>query len=533
MEENNKGLLKTLIWAIALVLVAFIGSNAYQNSRKQEINLNSIATNWSKLLAVMQTMDENYVDEIDHSKIIEDILPKLMQELDPHSVYLPVEDLQQAEESLQGGFDGIGVQFTVPSDTAIISNVIVGGPSEKAGLQNGDRIIKVDDRIIAGVGMAQDSMVKLMKGQKGTKVQISVKRHYVDDLIAFDIIRDKIPVNSIDVSFMWNDTTGYIKLSKFAKTSYLEFLEATAELREQGMKKLIFDLRDNPGGYMDQALLLSNEFLQKGDLIVYVEGKSRPRQDMFADGKGSCKSIELAVLINENSASSSEIFAGAMQDNDRATIYGIRSYGKGLVQEPVYFTDGSGIRLTVQRFYTPSGRSIQKPYSEDYAYDFYNRYENGELFSADSIKTVDSLKYETKAGRTVYGGGGIIPDVFVPLDTVGVTDFLVQCNRLGLQNKYASNFSDSNLASLRNIKTISELQKFLDSRNIEASFLKYGAGQGAVPKNDDWQISKDIILTQVRALIGRMTPMGDKAFYPIYLTTDKIIDIAASNKGMI
>ncbi|MBR3527527.1 MAG: PDZ domain-containing protein [Bacteroidales bacterium] len=525
--QNNK-LLRTVLLAISILIAAILISNAIKGRNK--VDVNSIDSDWAKLMVILKTMDDNYVDDIDHKKVTEDILPALMKELDPHSVYLPPTDLQEAEESLQGGFDGIGIQFNVPADTAIVTNVITGGPSEKAGLQTGDRIIKVDDTVIAGVKMDQDSMVKLMKGPKGTKVKISVKRSGIDDLIPFDITRDKIPVNSIDVAFMLNDTTGYIKLSKFARTSYLEFLEAASDLRKQGMKRLIFDLRDNTGGYLDQALLLSNEFLKKGDLIVYMEGKHRKREDMHADGHGSCQNIELAVLINESSASSSEIFAGAMQDNDRATIYGVRSFGKGLVQEPVYFTDGSGIRLTIQRFYTPSGRCIQKPYADDYDYDILHRYNSGELFNADSIKVVDSLKFTTKGGRTVYGGGGIIPDVFVPIDTVGSNEFYIKCNRLGLQNKYASQFFDSNSAALRNQTTLDGLNRFLDGKDIEGSFLKFAAANDAVPTKDEWERSKGYVLTQVKALIARYSPLGDKGFYPIYLTTDKLVTIATEGQ---
>ena len=528
MTDNNK-LLRTVLLAISIIIAAFLIANAIKG-RQQKVDVNSIDSDWAKLMVVLKTMDDNYVDDIDHKKVTEDILPALMQELDPHSVYLPPSDLKEAEESLQGGFDGIGIQFNVPADTAIVTSVITGGPSEKAGLQTGDRIIKVDETVIAGVKMDQDSMVKLMKGPKGTKVTISVKRNGVSDLIPFNITRDKIPVNSIDVAFMLNDTTGYIKLSKFARTSYLEFLEAAAELRLKGMKKLIFDLRDNTGGYLDQAMLLSNEFLKKGDLIVYMEGKHRKREDLFADGRGSCQNIDLAVLINESSASSSEIFAGAMQDNDRATIYGVRSFGKGLVQEPVYFTDGSGIRLTIQRFYTPSGRCIQKPYADDYDYDILHRYNNGELFSADSIKVDDSLKYTTKGGRTVYGGGGIIPDVFVPLDTIGVNAFYSKCNRLGLQNKYASSFFDANSAGLRAQTTLDDLNRFLDGKDIEGGFLRYAAANDAVPTGNEWESVRDLVLTQVRALIARYSPLGDNGFYPIYLTTDKLIDIAAKGQ---
>ncbi|HQN23544.1 MAG TPA: S41 family peptidase, partial [Bacteroidales bacterium] len=432
-------------------------------------------------------------------------------------------DLEKADEALQGGFDGIGIQFNVPNDTAIVTNVIAGGPSEKAGLLSGDRIIKIDDRNVAGVSLHQDSMVSMMRGPRGTKVKLELKRNGEEKLIPFTIVRDMIPVNSVDVAFMINDTTGYIKLAKFSKTTYFEFLQATLTLREKGMKRLIFDLRDNTGGYLDQALMLSNEFLEKGDLVVYMEGKNRPRQDFVADGKGSCKDIELAVLINEASASSSEIFAGAMQDNDRALIYGLRSFGKGLVQEPVYFSDGSGIRLTVARFYTPTGRCIQKPYSDKYDMDIIERYEHGEMMSADSIKVNDSLKYITPGGKVVYGGGGIIPDVFVPLDTVGISDYLIKCNRQSLVVKFANKFSDKHRARMRSITDMDALYAFFTEFNLKKEFIEYTMANGVIPSKSDWEISGEIIMTQVKAVIGRYTPMDDDAFYPIYLKNDNVI----------
>ena len=320
--------------------------------------------------------------------------------------------------SLQGNFSGSGIQFNVPNDTAIVINVIQGGPSQKAGLLSGDRIITVDKDTVAGVKINQDSLVKKMKGPLGSLVNIGVKRDNLTELLQFPIKRDKIPVKSVDAAIMVNDSLGYIRLSKFTKTSYKEFVDAMDKLSGLGVKELIFDLRDNTGGYLDQALLLSNEFLSKGELIVYMEGLHRERQEFFADGRGKWKDIPLYIIINENSASSSEIFAGAIQDNDRGTVVGRRSYGKGLVQEPIYFSDNSGIRLTVARFYTPTGRSIQKPYSDDYQYDIYERYKHGEMVDADSIRRDNSLMYTTKGGKTVYGGGGIIPDLFVPIDTV-------------------------------------------------------------------------------------------------------------------
>lgn len=522
-SDRAMRILRVSVWIIIIVMLVIL---IQRFPKKNVINIDSTKDDWAKLVLVLNSVDRDYVDNIDHQAVTEKILPSVLAALDPHSVYLPPVDLEKADEVLQGGFDGIGIQFNVPNDTAIVTNVIAGGPSEKAGLLSGDRIIKIDDRNVAGVSMQQDSMVSMMRGPRGTKVKLELKREGEDKLIPFTIVRDMIPIHSVDVAFMINDTTGFIKLSKFSKTSYFEFLQATLTLREKGMRRLIFDLRDNTGGYLDQAMMLSNEFLEKGDLVVYMEGKNRPRQDLVADGKGSCKDIELAVLINEASASSSEIFAGAMQDNDRALIYGLRSFGKGLVQEPVYFSDGSGIRLTVARFYTPTGRCIQKPYSDKYEMDILERYEHGEMLSADSIKVNDSLKYVTPGGKIVYGGGGIIPDVFVPLDTVGVTDYLIKCNRQSMVVKFANKFSDKHRTRMRTIKDMDVLYAFFAEHNLKREFIDYTTANGIIPSESDWKISGDILMTQVKAVIGRYTPMGDDAFYPIYLENDNVVQRA-------
>ena len=527
MEDNTKNRwIAAARWAITLLLLVLVVL-LWRRDRSQVVQIPD--GSWSKLRLVLESVDRDYVDLVDQRAVTEQILPDILSKLDPHSVYLPPVELKAAEEDLQGGFDGIGIQFSVPNDTAVISHVTAGGPSEKAGLLPGDRIIQVDDHVIAGTQTSQDSMVRLMRGPRGSKVTIHVKRDGVEDLLAFPIRRDKIPVVSVDVAFMINDTTGYIKLAKFARNTYLDFLKASLALREKGMKRLIFDLRDNTGGYLDQALLLSNEFLEKGDLIVYMEGRNRPRNDVFADGKGSCREIELAVLINEASASSSEIFAGAMQDNDRATLYGLRSFGKGLVQEPVFFTDGSGIRLTVARYHTPSGRCIQKPYREDYAADIYDRYNSGEMMSADSIKVNDSLRFQTRGGRTVYGGGGIIPDVFVPLDTTHFTEYLGKCNRQSLQVKFANQMADRHRAALQQIRDMDALERFLDGLDLKRQFIAYTSSLGVVPSPEEWEVSGQTILVQVRALIGRSTPMNDEAFYPIYLQIDNVVQTALKN----
>ena len=529
-EKKFYKILTPILWVLVVIFAVMTIVRSFQG-RRGKVDVNSVNSEWGKLMLVLESVDKNYVDDIDHKKVIEDILPDVMKELDPHSVYLPPEDLKEAEESLSGGFEGIGIQFNVPNDTVVVNSVITGGPSERAGLRVGDKVIKVDDRVIAGVKMPQDTMVSLMRGPKGTKVIISVIRGGSDELVPFTIVRDKIPLHSVDVSYMINDTTGYIKLSKFARTTFAEFVQATDKLRDQGMKRLVFDLRDNTGGYLDQAMLLSNEFLEQGAMIVYMEGKARPRTDLKADGRGRNKDLDIAVLINAVSASASEIFAGAIQDNDRGTIYGVRSFGKGLVQEPVYFSDGSGIRLTVARYYTPSGRCIQKPYSEDYDLEIYERYTTGEMFSADSIKIEDSTQYKTVGGRTVYGGGGIVPDVFVPVDTVAVTDFYVECNRKGLQIKYANDVLDRNTARVTSCRTMEAFDRFIAGFDLEGDFLSFAARNGVEPKAGEWEVSKEYLMTQIVALIARYTPMGDEAFYPIYHKTDKLILTAVANEA--
>lgn len=527
MDPKTSKRLLTIGWLVILALLLLVIGRNWQRGRRNEVRIPS--SDWAKLMLVLQRVDADYVDEIDQKAVTEQILPDILSRLDPHSVYLPPMELKEAEEDLQGGFDGIGIQFNVPNDTAVVTHVIAGGPSEKAGILSGDRIVRVGDRVIAGVQMPQDSMVRLMRGKRGSKVLIQVMREGVEEPVAFPITRDVIPVNSVDVAFLLNDTTGYIKLSKFARSTYLEFFKAALSLYEQGMKRLVFDLRDNTGGYLDQALMLSNEFLEKGDLIVYMEGRNRARSDVFADGKGSFRDIELAVLINEGSASSSEIFAGAMQDNDRATIYGLRSFGKGLVQEPFFFSDGSGIRLTVARYHTPSGRCIQKPYGSDYEYDIYERYLHGEMTSVDSIRVNDSLKFETRGGRTVYGGGGITPDVFVPLDTTRMSDYLAKCNRQSLQVKYANQVADRCRNRLREIRDLDELNRFLDGLDLRDGFIAFTTAVGVKPTEQEWAVSGPTILVQLRALIGRNTPMNDEAFYPIYLSIDNVIEAVMKN----
>ena len=487
---------------------------------------------WRKLNLILQEVQKNYVDTIDMEGMTDAAVVAALAKLDPHSVYLPPVELTESETELAGNFEGIGITFNVPNDTAIVLSPLAGGPSEKAGLLQGDRIVKVDDRVVAGVKMPQDSMIRLMKGPKGTKVKITVSRD--GSLIPFDIVRDRIPVHCVDAAFMINDTTGYIKLSKFTRTTYSEFTEAAAKLLKNGMNRLIFDLRDNTGGYFDQSWHLANEFLQKGDGVVYMEGLHRPRQNYDADGRGSLKDIQISVLIDEGTASSSEIFSGAIQDNDRGVIVGRRSFGKGLVQEPVNFTDGSGIRLTVARFFTPSGRCIQKQYDDDYAYDIYERYAHGEMTSADSMKVDTTAVYYTVKGRRVYGGGGIIPDIFVPMDTTLATRFYVDCNRKTTQMRFAQAMFDKYRGRLSDIDDFAELERFLNQIDLGAQFLDYAARvDGLKPKEGEWEATRSYMMPQLKALVGRFSKLDNEAFYRFYLPIDDTIQAALDNPSTV
>lgn len=521
MKGNNTALLAAVLGVLIGVLLMSV-INRFTATNKFDGDYNR----WRKLNLILQEVEKHYVDTIDVRKMTDAAVVAALQELDPHSVYLPPVELKESETELAGNFEGIGIQFNVPNDTAIVLSVIPGGPSEKAGLLQGDRIIKVDERIIAGKKTPQDSMVRLMKGPSGTKVRITINRD--GQIIPFDITRDKIPVHSVDASFMINSGTGYIRLSKFSRTTYKDFKEASSKLLDQGMEHLVLDLRDNNGGYLDQALLLSNEFLQKGSMIVYMEGLHRKREEFKADGRGSLKDIDLAVLIGEASASSSEIFAGAIQDNDRGVIVGRRSFGKGLVQEPVNFTDGSGIRLTVARFYTPSGRCIQKPYSKDYAYDIYERYAHGEMTDRDSVKVDTSAVFHTLEGRVVYGGGGIVPDIFVPVDTTKATPFYVKCNKNSLQLRFASAMFDKYRSQLAGIDDFSRLQAWLSSVDLSSQFRAYAASNGAVASDSEWKETLPYLMPQVNALVGRYSKLDDEAFYKLYLEIDDTVKKAVA-----
>ena len=484
-------------------------------------------TDWGKLNLVLDIVEKNYVDTLNRKGMTDAAVSAALSRLDPHSVYLPPVELEASQEELAGNFDGIGIQFNVPNDTAIVLEVIAGGPSEKVGLMPGDRLLKVDDLVIAGVKFPQDSMVRHLKGPSGTKVTVTVKRG--SEVIPFEITRGKIPVHSVDAAFMLTDTVGYLRLAKFTRTTFKECHEAALKLQEEGMKHLIFDLRDNTGGYMDQALLLCNDFLAKGDTIVYIEGRHRERQVYKADGRGSLQDVGITVLISENTASASEIFAGSIQDNDRGTVVGRRSFGKGLVQEPFFFSDNSGIRLTVARYYTPSGRCIQKPYTSerDYAYDIYNRYTDGEVFSADSVKLDSTDVHHTRSGRIVYGGGGIMPDVFVPMDTTRASDFYLACNRKATPMRFASAVFDRHARQLSAIDNYPAMDRFLKGLNLQVEFPAFAREKDGIRCTEaEWDATASYLVPQLNALVARYSKLAENAFYKYYLPVDNTVTVA-------
>ena len=528
MKNSHYNIVTAFLGVVIGVLATLIITSS---PRKEEVvKFDGDYNQWRKLNLVLQQIEKHYVDTIDLKSMTDAAVVAALAELDPHSIYLPPVELNEAETELAANFEGIGITFNVPGDTAIVLSVIAGGPSEKAGLAVGDRIIKVDDRVIAGTRTHQDSMVRYMKGPSGTKVDILVNRD--GEEVLFNITRGKIPMHSVDASFMVDDYTGYIKLAKFSRTTYKEFAAAAQTLKAKGMTHLIFDLRSNSGGYFDQALLVSNEFLPEGADIVYMEGLNRRREQYDADGDGLLQDIKLTVLIDEISASSSEIVAGAIQDNDRGAVIGRRSYGKGLVQEPIYFSDGSGIRLTVARFHTPSGRCIQKPYNKkegDYMYDIIDRYTHGELVSADSMKVDTNSVYYTVNGRKVYGGGGIIPDVFVPMDTTRATNFYIKCNKKATSMRFASAMLDKYKSTLSAIEDFEELDRFLESISIEKQFVEYALNEDKITvSKEEWKESREYMMPQVKGLVGRFSKLGEEAFYRFYLPMDKAVQAAVS-----
>ena len=482
-----------------------------------------------KMMQTVNAVRNYYVDPIDLDTIYEKAIPSLLSELDPHSEYIPARLFNEVNESLEGEFDGIGIVFNAMTDTITVLNVVPQGPSFKAGVRSGDRILRIDDRDVAGQGIAQDSLVKLMRGKRGTKVTLAIERQTLDELVEVEVVRDAIELHSIETAFMLDKEAGigYVRLSQFARTSYDELREALGKLRSEGLQKLIIDLRGNTGGFLDQAILIANEFLPAEKLIVYTEDRHGNKQKEYSRGNGTSTDLGLAILVDESSASSSEILAGAIQDNDRGLVLGRRTFGKGLVQTQIPFADGSAVRLTVARYYTPTGRSIQKPYTagDEMAYhmEIFDRYMHNEFFSADSIHFDESLKFTTPGGRTVYGGGGIMPDIFIPMDTVGITRYYTKVWDSNTLYRYTLRYADRHREALDKVTTLEELDSLLSADDLLSDFVRYAEQQGIATNRHELNISRDIILAQLRAYIGRNALGDDSGFYYNIYPVDKVM----------
>lgn len=471
-----------LFMALATIVGILIGlfyASHFSQGKLSVVNYGS-----DKVNGLLQLIDEQYVDSVNIGDLIEEAMPAILAKLDPHSMYIAAADLEDESQQLRGNFGGIGVQFSMPNDTVNVMALVHGGPSERVGILPGDRIIKADTTNL--VGKEDVEVMKNLKGEIGTKVTLTIVRRGNDKPLTFEVVRDIIPINSVEASYMMPDNIGYIRIKNFGEQTYNEMLTALADLDSKGMEGLVIDLRGNGGGYMEVAVLMINEFMPRNSLIVYTEGRKSPRKNYYSDGSGSFQHLPLVVLTDEASASASEIFAGAIQDNDRGMVIGRRTFGKGLVQQPVDFSDGSCVRLTVARYYTPSGRCIQKPYEAGHTEDYYNelleRYERGEFFSQDSI-SFDGPTYETTIGRTVYGGGGIMPDIFIPEDTADVTSYYKEAIYTGLIRQFTFDYADKNREQLAKFATTDKLAAFLRTQNLLEKFARFGEQHGLKRRN--------------------------------------------------
>lgn len=531
----KKYILPTL--TIAGLLVGFLIGNAVSNKVNAQRfyiqNGKLFQQPASKVDQLLQLMETSYVESIDMDSITEDVMTELVKHLDPHSAYIPKKDLEMVNSELSSSFSGIGVQFSIQNDTIQIVSVISGGPSEGIGLLAGDKIVTVNDSAFTGKSISNERVMHALRGPKGTQVSVGVLRSGEQQVLNFTIERGDIPVYSVDAQFIitpthpktTSDKIGFVRVNRFGEKTYDEFISALASLKAQGATSYIIDLRENSGGFMDQAIRMANEFLQRGDIIVYAEGRAYPRYEAKANGTGRFQNVPLVVLIDDFSASASEIFAGAMQDNDRATIIGRRSFGKGLVQQQVPFSDGSAVRLTVARYYTPSGRCIQKPYTlgdqEDYALDILNRYEHGELFSADSIHYKDTTVYKTKSGRIVYGGGGIMPDIFVGRDTSLYTPYFNQVVNRAYTYQFAYQYTDKHRKELSRYTDWQELERYLKEANWMNEFVNFAKAKGVEPNPQQLAKSQPLLERLVNAYIVRNI-LNDKGFFPLFERDDEI-----------
>ncbi|MBR1809475.1 MAG: S41 family peptidase [Paludibacteraceae bacterium] len=518
------------ITVICLIIGFFIG-NALANRANAQLRWGNFTLQLSKVDQLLQYMETAYVDSIDVDSITEDIMTDIVSKLDPHSAYIPKKDLDLVNSELSSSFSGIGVQFSIQNDTVSIVAVISGGPSEGAGILAGDKIVEVNDSAFTGKGINNEKVMHTLRGEKGTEVKLGIRRYGTDETLSFTVTRGDIPVHSVDASFVIEtkgkkEKIGFVRVNKFGQSTYDEFITALARLKKEGATSYIVDLRENSGGFMDQAIKMANEFLPAGDMIVYSQGRAYPKYEAHANGLGRFKSVPLVVLIDDFSASASEIFAGAMQDNDRATIIGRRSFGKGLVQQQVSFTDGSALRLTVARYYTPSGRCIQKPYElgkqADYQKDLLERFEHGEMFSKDSIhQSSDTTVYYTKQGKPVYGGGGIMPDIFIGRDTTLNTPWFNQTVNRALTYQFAYQYTDRNRKKLSQYKDWQSLEKYLLSANWQQEFVRFAEDKGVEPNAKEIQKSKPLLTRIVNAYIVRNI-LGDEGFFPLFERDDEI-----------
>ena len=510
-----------ILLSIALVTGILIGNRLNQNSGVRFPSTSKV----SKLDAIVDLIQNAYVDSISTDTLIEKTIPQMLKNLDPHTTYIPAKELVGVEEEMRGNFGGIGVQFSIQNDTVLVVDVISGGPSSKLGILPGDRIVTVNDTLLAGKGLKNEKVLSKLRGEKGTKVNVGIKRRGFKELLGFEITRGDIPIYSVDVSYMIDPETGYIKVSRFGENTYQEFMDGMKKLDKIGMKNVVVDLRGNPGGYLNAVIRMVNEFLAKGELIVYTQGNSQARKTYNADGSGTYRDKGIVVLIDDFSASASEIFSGAIQDNDRGWIVGRRSFGKGLVQEQIPFNDGSAIRLTVARYYTPSGRCIQKPYdkgNDEYYKDIMDRAIHGEFQQVDSIHYSDTVKYRTLAGRIVHGGGGIMPDFFIPADTIGYSTYYSKVTQKGLVYQFALDYADSNRKELSTLKNVSDFDAYFKKVDVLNLFVAFAEKKGVKPNYSDIKISDKIIDNQVKAYIARNI-IGEEGFYPIIKNIDKTL----------
>ena len=484
----------------------------------------------AKLNEILNYIEDMYVDSVNKKELTEKSINSMLTNLDPHSYYIPAKEFDDLNDPIEGSFEGIGVEFRIKDDTVMIISPIAKGPSEKLGIKAGDRIVKVDNIDIAGVGITNDSIIKLLKGPRGTKVDVDIFRPGYKKTFHYTITRDQIPIFSVDAPYLIKGKVGYLRITRFSKTTYSEFLDAVTQLNKQGMKQLIIDLRGNGGGVLSASTSIADEMLSKNKMIVYTDGRTRPKSEIYATANGILENVDVAIIIDENSASASEILAGAIQDNDRGTIIGRRSFGKGLVQEQVMWPDGSALRLTVARYYTPTGRCIQKSYEgglEEYHSESYKRYESGELLSADSIQFPDSLKYYTPEGKIVYGGGGIMPDIFVPLDTSEGTPYLYELRYRGIMHDFALNYADGNRKLLmgKYKNAVNFKNKFKIDDDLFNSLIKHAEQNGMERNLDQIVVSKKLIKRGLKAAISRNL-FGDFGYYVIVNEYDKTVQKA-------